>query len=163
MHAATGSWLAWLEALPLSVAMREWLWLYPMVEIVHILGFVVVVGAAVLFDLRLLGLAPRLSVGDLAGHLLSWSRAGLTLVVPSGLLMFAAHAAEMAGNPAFRLKLLLILAAGVNALVFHRGVYRRVDAWGCGPRTPAAAKAAGILSLVLWAGVLSCGRLLAYL
>jgi hypothetical protein len=162
MHAAGTSWLGWIEGWPLAVAMRQWLWLYPIVEIVHILGFVFLVGAALLFDLRLLGLGRRLPVADLAGHLLRWSWVGLMIVVPSGLAMFAAHATEMAGNPAFRLKLLLILAAGANALIFHRGVYRRVDAWGCGGGTPAAAKLAGILSLALWAGVLSCGRLLAY-
>ena len=68
------------------------------------------VGAAFMFDLRLLGLARGLPVSGLATHLLRWSRLSLWLVIPSGLLMFTAHATEMAVNPAFRLKLVLIAA-----------------------------------------------------
>jgi hypothetical protein len=55
MHPPSGpAWLVWLETTQLAVAMRQWLWLYPIVEIVHILGFVLLVGAAFMFDLRLL-------------------------------------------------------------------------------------------------------------
>ena len=93
MHSPSGpAWLVWLETTRAAAAMREWLWLYPAVEIVHILGFVLLVGAAFLFDLRLLGLARHLPVSGMAGHLLRWARRSLLLVVPSGLLMFAAHA-----------------------------------------------------------------------
>ena len=63
MHPPSGAWwLVWLETSGLAVAMRQWLWLYPAVEIVHILGFVLVVGAGFYFDLRLLGAGPALPV-----------------------------------------------------------------------------------------------------
>src|SRR6185436_8839134 len=101
--------------------MRHWLWLYPIVEIVHIVGFVVLVGAAVMFDLRLLGVSRSLSASGMARHHLPWARAALLLVVPSGVLMFMAHATEFATNPAFQLKLTLLALAGINALTFHRG------------------------------------------
>jgi hypothetical protein len=153
----------WLETTGFGAAMRHWLWLYPVVEIVHILGFVVLVGAAVMFDLRLLGAAPRLPVSDLARHLLPWSRAGLVLVVPSGAAMFVAHATEMATNPAFQLKLALIAAAGLNALLFHRGVFRTAAGWDRAAPIPPRARVTAVCSLALWAGVLACGRLLAYL
>jgi len=59
MHPPVGpAWLVWLETSALAMAMRQWTWLYPSVEIVHILGFVVLVGAAFMFDLRLLGVSP---------------------------------------------------------------------------------------------------------
>jgi len=157
------AWLAWLEHTPVAVAMREWLWLYPAVEIVHIVGFVVLVGAVFAFDLRLLGLGAGLPVRGLAAHLLRWGRWGALLIVPSGVLMFAAHATEMAANPAFRLKLALMAAALVNAAVFHRVPFRSVAVWDTGPRAPVAARLAGALSLLLWTGVIACGRLLAYL
>jgi len=164
IHQPVGpAWLTWLETSGVAVAMRQWLWLYPAVEICHILGFVVLVGAAVMFDLRLLGLSRRLPVRDLARHLLPWSRAGLGLVVPSGVAMFAAHATEWAVNRAFWLKLALLVAAGLNALAFDRGVFRSVAVWNRDVPAPAPAKATAIVSLVLWAGVISCGRLLAYL
>jgi hypothetical protein len=143
--------------------MREWLWLYPLIEILHILGFTVLVGSAALFDLRLLDVSRFIPVGALARHLLPWARRSLLLIVPTGLMMFAAHATEMAANPAFQLKLGLIALAGVNAAVFHRGIFRKVAGWESQPASPKAAKLAAIFSLCLWAGVITCGRLLAYL
>jgi len=163
-HTPTGAaWLVWLETTALAGAMRHWLWLYPIVEIVHIVGFVVLVGAAVMFDLRLLGVSRALPVSAMAGHHLPWARAALILVVPSGLMMFMAHATEFADNPAFRVKLILLAAAGLNALLFHRGAFRKVDAWEAGQAVPLTARAAAVASLVLWVGVISAGRLLAYL
>ena len=164
MHPPVGAaWLVWLETSSLAVAMRQWLWLYPIVEIVHIVGFVVLVGAAVMFDLRLLGLSRSLPVKDMADHLLPWARASLLLIVPSGLFMFMAHATEMAANPAFRLKLLCLVAAGLNALFFHRGVFASVHVWNQATIAPATAKIAALVSLTLWLCVITCGRLLAYL
>jgi hypothetical protein len=163
MTATGAGWLAWLEASAPAAAMRESLWLYPIVEIVHIVGFVILVGAAVMFDLRLLGVSPRLPASGMARHHLPWARAALLLVVPSGVLMFIAHATEFAGNPAFRMKLVLLSAAGLNALVFHRGAFRSVDGWDLEAAVPATARAAAVVSLVLWVGVIAAGRLLAYL
>ena len=163
MHEAVGpAWLVWLEGSAVAVAMRQWLWLYPIVEIVHIFGFVILVGAAAMFDLRLLGLSRQLPVTAMAGHLLRWARFSLVVVVPSGVLMFMAHATEMAANPVFRLKLLLIAAAVLNAARFHRRVFKSVMNWNQNVAIPATAKGAAVLSLVLWAGVIACGRLLAY-
>ena len=161
-HAGVGGWLAWLEATGLGVAMRQWLWLYPIVEIVHIAGIVVLVGAAAMFDLRLLGWPRRLPVSAMASHLLPWARAGLAIVVPTGAMMFVAHATEMAGNPAFRLKLLLVAAALTNAAAFHRWPFRSVSRWDIEARSPVTARFAAIASLTLWTGVIACGRLLAY-
>jgi Family of unknown function (DUF6644) len=164
VHPVTGpAWQVWLETSALAVAMRQWTWLYPGVEVAHILGFVFVVGAAVMFDLRLLGLSRHLPVADLARHLLPWSWAGVALVLPTGLMMFAAHATEMAANPALRLKLVLLAVAGINALVFERWTLRSVSAWNRDAAAPAAARLAAVASLLLWVGVISCGRLLAYL
>jgi hypothetical protein len=98
----------------------------------------------------------------MARHLLRWARASLLLVVPSGVLMFTAHATEMAANPAFRLKLVLIALAALNAAMFHRGPFKSVIVWNQTTAIPSAAKVAAVLSLVLWVGVIACGRLLAY-
>jgi hypothetical protein len=157
------AWLVALESSGFAAAMRHWLWLYPIVEITHILGFVLLVGAAVMFDLRLLGFSPRIPVSDLARHLLPWSRAGLLLVVPSGFGMFAAHATEWIANPAFWVKLSLIVLAGLNAWAFHRWTFRSIGAWDRSTPVPAMARVSAVASLLLWIGVVSCGRLLAYL
>jgi len=82
-----------------------------------------------MFDLRLCGLSRALPVSAMAVHLLPWARLALLLVIPSGALMFLAHATEFAGNPAFRLKLLLIAAAFLNAGIFHRWPFCAVGDW----------------------------------
>jgi hypothetical protein len=163
MHPPVGpAWLVWVETSGVAAAMRHWLWLYPVVEILHIVGFVVLVGAAVMFDLRLLGLSRHLPAADMAHHLLPWARTSLLLILPSGLLMFTAHATEWAASPVFRLKLILLAAAALNAALFHRGAFRSVGVWNRDVTAPATAKCAAVVSLLLWLGVISCGRLLAY-
>lgn len=164
MHPPEGpAWLVAIESSGFAAAMRHWLWLYPVVEILHILGFVLLVGAAVMFDLRLLGISRRIPVSDLARHLLPWSRIGLLLVAPTGLAMFSAHATEWIANPAFWVKMSLIALAGLNAWVFHRWTFPWVAAWDRHAPAPTAARASALASLLLWMGVVSCGRLLAYL
>lgn len=152
-----------LAATPLSTAMREGAWLYPIVEIVHIAGFSVLVGSVVLFDLRVLGFARTLPVAALGNHLLRWALASVLLVVPAGLLLFSAHPVELANNPAFLLKLILIALAGMNALAFHLLPYRSVAGWDRDRPAPPLARAGAALSILLWLGVITCGRMLAYL
>ena len=163
MHPPEGAaWLIWLETSALALAMRQWQWLYPIVEILHILGFVIVVGGGFFFDVRLLGWGRGLPVSGLATHLLTGARAGFGLVVPTGFMMFTAHATEFAGNPAFRLKLILIAAAVLNASAFHQWPFKSVGRWDVGTTAPPWARMAAGLSLLLWTGAICCGRLLAY-
>ncbi|CAM3100569.1 hypothetical protein BZK31_13305 [Pseudomonas floridensis] len=160
--ASEGSWLVSIEGSPLGQAMRDQVWLYPAIEVVHILGFAVLVGSVVLFDLRLLGWSKDIPITALARHLLSWALTALLLIVPAGLMMFAAHPNDFASNGVFILKLCLIAAAGVNAMLFHMGVYRSVAHWNTRLATPCLAKCQAVLSIALWIGVVTCGRLLAY-
>lgn len=155
--------LAAIERSALALAMRQELWLYPAVEIAHITGFVVLVGSIAMLDLRLLGLSGELAVRQLARHVLPWTLGALLLIVPTGLMMFVAHASDLIANRAFQLKLLLIMGAGLNAAMFHMGPFRTVGSWDRGTKTPASAKVHAAASLALWLGVISCGRLLAYL
>ena len=155
--------LTWIEHSALATAMRQDLWLYPSVEILHIWGFVMLVGSIAMLDLRILGLSSRVPVRELAGHLLPWTLGAAVLIVPTGLLMFIAHADDFINNRAFVLKLTLIFAAGINAVFFHLGPYRSVDNWNTGVATPRPAKMHAALSLMIWLSVIACGRLLAYL
>jgi len=155
--------LEWIEQSPFAVAMRQELWLYPSVEILHILGFVTLVGSVAMLDLRLLGVSRELPVRHLARHLLPWTWGALLVIVPTGSLMFMAHATEFVDNTAFLLKLTLIVAAVLNAAAFHLGPFRSVADWNVRVPIPPRAKVHAALSLLLWAGVIACGRLLAYL
>ena len=155
-----------LEASALGQAMRQWLWLYPAVETVHIIGIALLFGSIVVFDLRLLGVSRSIPVRLLARHVLPWSAAAFLLIVPSGLLMFTAHASEFVQSDGFVLKMLLILAAGLNAALFHVVTLRTADVWDSDEMRmlapPPSARLSAALSLALWIAVIACGRLLAY-
>ena len=142
--------------------MRDWLWLYPGVEVVHIAGLAILVGSIAMFDLRLLGIGRAMSVRSLGRFLLPWTLGSLALIVPTGLMMFSAHASDFIDNPAFKVKMLLLMLAGINAALFHTTVYQGVAAWDTGVAPPAAARAQAVFSLLLWNSVISCGRLIAY-
>src|SRR3989442_1400217 len=90
-------------------------------------------------------------------------RRGLGASVRWGALRFAGVGTEVGSHPAFRLNVGVIAAAVLDAAVFHRVPFRSVGDWDTDVTAPAAAKAAGGLSLLLWTGVIACGRLLAYL
>ena len=166
MSPAPGGALGALEASGLGQAMRQWLWLYPTVEIVHIVGIGLLFGSIVVFDLRLLGLARDIPVKRLARHVLPWSAGSFVLIVPSGLLMFTAHATEFIESEVFVIKMLLIMAGLLNAGLFHTITFRTADVWDSEEMRklppPPSARLAGALSLLLWIGVIACGRLLAY-
>ena len=152
-----------IEASALGQAMRQWLWLYPSVEIVHIAGIALLVGSIAILDLRLLGFSRSLPVRRLAAHILPWSIASFALIVPSGVAMFVAHAGDLLSNTVFAVKMCLILLAGANAGILHAGVFRSAGQWDVDVMPPLAARAAAGASLLLWISVIACGRLLAYI
>jgi hypothetical protein len=161
-----GGPLGALEASGLGQAMRQWLWLYPSVETVHIVGIGLLFGSIAVFDLRLLGFSRKISVKTLAKHVLPWTAASFLLIIPSGLLMFTAHATEFIDSPVFVLKMCLIMAAGLNAALFHTITFRTADVWDSEDMRklppPPSAQISAAISLLLWIAVIACGRLLAY-
>jgi hypothetical protein len=149
-----------LQESALGHAMRSSPALYPAVEILHILGFVLLVGSIVALDLRLLGLGRMIAIQPLAQLLLPLSRFGFVLAISMGFLLFSADAAHVVGNPAFRTKLLLIAAALINIVIAHVGPWRRLALWH--GDAPAGAKMTALASLLLWLSALCAGRLIAY-
>ena len=143
-----------------SAALRASAWFH-VAGVVHFLGATLLVGSILLLDLRLLGFARDISVRRLARHVLPWAAASLLLVIPTGLLMFLASAAELIASPLFALKACLVLAAFINAGVLHAGAMRGAAAWDTQALPPLAARAGAAASLLLWISVLVCGRLLA--
>lgn len=152
--------LTMLETSAVAGAMRGSTWLYPTIEVVHIVGFSVLVGAVAMFDLRVLGFGRSVAVLAAGSMLLPWAAISLLAIVPAGLLLFSAHPHELSANQVFQLKLFLIALAGLNASSFHFGVYRTAATWNA--RAPARAQLHAVVSLGLWIGVISCGRFLAY-
>src|SRR6059058_3689046 len=142
----------WLAATRPSIALHESLYMYPVVESVHVLTLCLFVGMSVLLDLRLLGLTmQRVRVSEITDRLLPWMQAGFVVMMFSGVLLFYAIPVRSYQNIFFRIKMIMLVFAGVNAWVFHTHVHKRVFIWDMDPKPPGAARMAGAASLILWA------------
>jgi hypothetical protein len=157
------SFCQWLAETPGSIALHESLYTYPVVESVHVLTLCLFVGMSVILDLRLLGVTLRkVPAGEIIDRLLPWMTGGFLIMIVSGVLLFYAIPVRSYQNVFFRLKMIMLVAAGLNAWVFHRTIHTRVSTWGLDPVPPKRARVAGALSLALWAGIIVSGRMIAY-
>ena len=157
------SFLEWLGSTPWSIALLESLYAWPLVESTHVLSLALFVGTAVINDLRLLGWTMNsVPVSEVTGRLLPWTRVGFAVIVITGLLLFYSDPVRYYHNIFFRLKVLLMIGAGLNAFAFHRGIHRRVAEWDLDAVLPREARLAGAVSLVAWALIVVSGRMIAY-
>jgi uncharacterized protein DUF6644 len=153
----------WLANTRGSIALHESLWAYPIVESVHVLALCLFLGLTVMLDLRLMGVTLRgARVSEVTERLLPWITAGFVLMVASGSLLFYAIPVRTFHNIFFRVKLAMLILAGLNVWVFHSTIYRTVAAWDLDTVPPRRARVAGGLSLALWAGIVVAGRMIAY-
>lgn len=153
----------WLANTPGSIALHESLWVYPIVESVHVLALCLFLGLTVMLDLRLMGVTLRdARVSEVTERLLPWITAGFVVMVASGSLLFYAIPVRTFHNIFFRVKLAMLILAGLNVWVFHSTIYRTVAAWDLDNVPPRRARVAGGLSLALWAGIVVAGRMIAY-
>jgi len=153
----------WLEQSPAGLLVRESLWGFQIVVAIHIVGLAFSVGLLVWFDFRLLGLGVRPSrVSAVYRQLIPWASVGFTSMFVTGGLLFTGFATNAMTNGFFRAKLLLISAAGANAIVYHLVTTRSAATWDDQDRPPFAARLAGLVSIVVWALVILCGRMMSY-
>lgn len=146
----------WLQATPLAVSISE-TW-FPGVESIHVIALSLVVGTIFIVDLRLLGLStPSLGIKYLAERVTPWTWKAFVLAAITGGLLFAANATTYYDNTPFRIKVVLLVLAGINMAYFQFVVFRDVDKWDAG-RPAAAARFAGAMSILLWTGVIISGR-----
>ena len=153
----------WLEQTSAGTGIRESIWLFPILLTIHAVSIILVVGTISVVDLRLLGLRLwREPVTDVLEHLLPWTLRGVVIMALSGALLAWSHAVQYYHSPFFRTKMLLIVLAGTNALVFHVTIYRTVGTWNQASLPPGRARLAGLLSLMLWIGVVATARAIGY-
>ena len=133
---------------------------YPLANVVHLLGLVMLVGGIGILDLRLAGAFRAIPVAPLSRALTPIALVGLVLMVPTGATMFAADAATLAGSGVFRTKLLLIAVALANAVAFRLLWRHRLADWDSAPPIAGRLMAAG--SIALWLAVGTLGRMIAY-
>ena len=116
-----------------------------------------------MLDLRLIGVTMlKTPVSEVVERLFPWITAGFAAMVASGALLFFAIPVKTYLNVFFRVKVLFLLLAGVNVAVFHRTIYRKRAEWDFDPVPPLPARLAGGVSLILWAGIVVAGRMIAY-
>ncbi|MBM3795542.1 MAG: hypothetical protein FJW31_16110 [Acidobacteria bacterium] len=155
--------IEWLDRTPGSIAIRESILLYPFIETTHVLTLCLFLGMIALLDLRLLGFGfQSVPVSQVAGRLLPIGLVGFGIMAVSGALLFYSGPLRAHGNIFFRVKMTLMLLAGLNAIAFHYGIYKRITSWDTSPVPPARARLAGFFSLLLWCAIVICGRMQAY-
>lgn len=157
------SFLEWLGNTPWSVMLLESYYVWPLLESTHVLTLALFVGTAVMMDLRLVGFAFRgVPVSAFTHRLLPWTRIGFAVMVVTGVLLFYSSPLRYYHNLFFRIKICLLVVAGLNVWLFHNRIHRSITTWDDHFRAPRAARAAGFVSLVVWSGVVFSGRLVAY-
>jgi hypothetical protein len=155
--------LEWLEGLAWTTAIRESAWGYPLIETSHVASVVAFAGLVIMMDLRLVGLAfTHTPLAQIQRRLFPWQMAGLIPSTASGVLLCCVDPLRYYGNVFFRVKLVLLALAGLNALAFHLKTYRRAERWDEDPQAMATARLAGVASLLLWSATIVSGRLIAY-
>jgi hypothetical protein len=141
--------------------MRAYWWAFPTAEALHFVGLSLLVGSLAIIDLRVLGFARNLSVRAIH-QLLLWTWVGFAINLVTGLLFIFAQASFYYPNVAFRVKLVLILLAGANALWFQRTVQGELPDWSDDAEAPRQAKVIAGVSLGLWVSVIFFGRFIMY-
>ena len=153
----------WLGSTSGSIALHESIFMYPLLESTHVLTLCVFLGTAVMLDLRLLGLTlVRVPMSEIRRRLGPWMVAGFVVMVITGMLLFYAIPVRSYQSIFFRIKVVALVLAGLNAFVFHSTVDRRIAEWDGDLVPPSAARRAGARSLVLWAIIVVAGRMIAY-
>ena len=143
--------------------LRESSLVYPIVMSTHLTCIAVFGGMILMTDMRLLGLALKdYTVTEVVSTLRPWKRVGGTIMILMGLLLGTSEADKYYPNPFFWWKMTFLCCIAVHALIFRPLVYNQTEKIDGAPEIPAAAKWAAILSLVLWFGVLTMGRLIGY-
>ena len=155
------TFLDWIETTRVALFIQTSSWAFPAIEVIHVIAVVLVFGTIAVVDLRLIGLAStRRPYLNVAGDGLRVVWIAFAVAVVTGLLMFSTQAGSYFENTYFRIKMLALLAAGVNMMVMEVVTSRDVARWGTTTEValPTAARAAGLLSLAFWTIVVVCGR-----
>jgi hypothetical protein len=148
-----------IEQTRIAAWVREDDFAFPVLDAVHVCAIMLVLGSIVMMDLRLVGVTSRFQrVTQSSREVLPWTWSAFALAVISGLLLMSGQAGAYAANVQFRLKMALLLGAGINMLLFQCFAWRRVGDWDQTWPPPLPVRLAGGLSIALWIGVAIAGR-----
>lgn len=162
MEAAAPAILTALEQSGLGAAIRQSVWMYPAANVGHIVSLTLFVPAVAILDLRLLGAFSATEPGDVVRRARAVAMVGFGLMLLSGAVLFTAEATHVWRNPVFRIKVVLIALALINAFTLGAKAARAAELSAPGVRLPRFARFSAALSLALWITIAALGRLIAY-
>jgi len=155
--------LQWLYETHFSDFMRESLWAEPIVETIHVLTLTLFLGFAVMLDMRLLGVVlKKRRMSEVLAQFNPWLFGGFAVMIVTGVLLFCGDPISFWTTTFFKVKMIMLVLAGLNVLIFNATIGRKVAQWDTDPKTPGAAKVAAIVSLTLWVLIIAAGRGIAY-
>jgi hypothetical protein len=158
-----GEWLVALEATAVAGALRGSVWVYPLVNAVHILGVALLVGAMLPLDLRLLGAWRSVPLAPLWRVLTRTAGAGLGLAMICGTLLFITRATEYAASSLFISKMVVVGVGTANAVALRTlGPEAIAPMRSALEKPPVQVQLAGGISLAAWLTALMLGRLVGY-
>jgi hypothetical protein len=153
----------WLDASHWSTLLHESFYMYNWVETTHVLSLILSLGMLFFIDLRMLGIAlPRVPATTIAKRLKLPMLIGFGLMIITGLLLFYAIPVRTTQSVWFRIKLLLLICAAINALVFHYRMKKSVTSWDTEKIAPKNIRSCALFSLLFWTLIVICGRFIAY-
>jgi len=148
-----------IENTDIASSIRNSLYLFPMLESIHVMGLAIVFGTIAIMDLRLLGLAStNRPFRMVASDILKWTWIAFAITFLTGGLMFTTNSTAYFHNSVFQAKMAALLLAGINMGIFELTTGRSSRDWDTSKSPPAAAKTAAIISLTLWITVIFLGR-----
>jgi len=153
--------LNWMETSLVGEMMRNSVWLFPSAEIFHFIGLCLLIGSLMVADLCLLGVIKNMTFSAL-DKFLSLSVFGFAINMTTGILFCFSDPFRYYPNIAFRIKMLLIIAAGLYAIWFKFSIYPKLGKLSRTVETSAVAKIIAILSLLVWFSVIVLGRMIPY-
>jgi hypothetical protein len=152
-----------LQGTALAERIRESLYIFPTLEAIHVVGFTLVFGTILILDLRLLGLASASRpVHRVLADVLKWTWAMFAVTAVTGALMFVTNALVYFDNVYFRVKMALLVLAGVNMLAFELTARRTINNWDRARSAPPAGRVVAVVSLVIWVAVIFTGRMIGF-
>lgn len=153
-------WAGALETSALGDWMRSSALAYPVANVLHLLGLVLLLGPILLLDMRLLGAGRQFPLLEVSRVLTAWAVTGLLLLIGAGFFMFAADAGPLLANRIMQLKLVGIALGLANAIAFRALWHKQLAGWDL--HAPWLGRAQAGLSVVLWLAVATLGRWIAY-
>ncbi|MXO71998.1 DUF6644 family protein [Alteraurantiacibacter buctensis] len=152
-----------IEYSSLGISIAESLWAFPMIETIHVIALVTVLGTLLVMDLRMLGWASTaVPIRKVSEDTLKWTWMAFVVAAITGTLLWISKTSSYMINPYFLTKMGLMAVAGLNMLFFHFVTYKTVDQWDTAASPPTAVKLSAVLSLVLWMVIVFCGRAIGF-